>query len=355
VRPAFAEEIAVADLPTKPAEYEAVFEWEKVEGADRYLIEISETPDFLAIKASKKVRNTRYVWSGFKPGTYYWRVAGAASNGEVGEFSSTARFNATGLPVTDVMKDGVIIRKKAEPKMERAAIETKTENIIAEAPKALFEEKRFEAPVEMNMEKREISSSYLLTLGSGTTAWNLSGADNLKAKFSGTQPAFVHFQTEQKWSDEKSYLVDVNYSNIKWSVENTQNYPYQSDLRFNDYQAKLLVGSNRDRWSYGLSFENNALIKRKDLEEISIEPTMTVGPSFNLNRIFDRHRFVHSASLGAGNGLFSISSFHEYRFVYLDVGLKFSIGLRAEGRVLFVDRNTSTSWGAGLIFGFEKE
>jgi hypothetical protein len=349
---AYAQEVIIDNEPQKPADYEAVFEWEKVPGADRYVIEISETPDFLAINATKKVRNTRYIWSGFKPGTYYWRVAGATSDGEVGEFSVAARFTATELPVTDVMKDGVIIRKKVEAKIERAAIETKTEAIEAEAPKPLFQEKRFEAPVELNWDKREISSSYVLTVGAGSTSWNLTGASDVKAKFSGTQPAFLHFQTEQKWSDEKSYLVDLNYSNIKWSVSNAQTYPYQQDLRFTDYAAKVLFGSNHDRWSYGLSIENNPLVKRVGLEEIEINSVSSIGPSFNVNRAVDAHRFVHSGSLGAGNGMFSVSTFHEYRYVFFESGL--SLGLRFDARMIFNDRNTSSAWGAGLILGFEK-
>lgn len=79
---AIAEEVATVSVQ---------FEWEPIEGADSYLIQISPTPEFKTIVVEQKTHELGYAFQTKAPEnltTYYFRVAAINTVGDVGEFSS---------------------------------------------------------------------------------------------------------------------------------------------------------------------------------------------------------------------------------------------------------------------------
>ncbi len=94
-----------------PKHYSALFEWEEVSGADSYLIEISQRPDFRQIAVSKSTKKAKFRWRDFKLSKYYWRVA-ALAKGTTGLFSDVAAVDLTSIPVGAITPSGIVEAKK---------------------------------------------------------------------------------------------------------------------------------------------------------------------------------------------------------------------------------------------------
>jgi hypothetical protein len=116
-------EAQAADRPGRlPKKYSAEFQWEHVDGAESYVIEISETPDFRNLLSTKTVKKPSYKWHNFPLGKYYWRVAGQAQ-GEIGLFSEVAYADLTVIPqgpITPVTKE--VVEEHAKDLTEKIAL-----------------------------------------------------------------------------------------------------------------------------------------------------------------------------------------------------------------------------------------
>lgn len=341
----------------KSADYEAVFAWEPVTGADLYTIEISDTPDFRTPKISKTIKKTEFIWSKFSLGTYYWRVAAGSSKGRMGLFSEAAKVELDKLPENQADSDGVLIRKKKELVAPRAPVVTKTEEIFKEAPKPQFDESLFEAKTELaTKDQRELRDTYLIEATPVVTDWTLNGENELKAKLTGSNNSAFHFQTEQLLADQRSYLVDVFYAQYKWKAPDPIVYPFQNDQNFMDLRAQVLFGDYKSRLLRGAIIQTVPYIERKDFEKIEIKTALAVGPSVYATWIdSERAKSGHTLSLMAGSSaVFAISSQHSMRYLfYKGESSALSIGLRFQGDFIFFKRTFSSGWTGGISLGFE--
>lgn len=158
--------ISKAHAKDEAADFEAIFAWEKIEGADQYTIEISDKPDFRNPKVSKVVKKTIFTWSNFSLGTYYWRVAAGSSSGRMGVFSEAARVNLTSLPLTAAeSSDGVLIRKKTQLEKDRPEVRTDDQDIIKNVPAPVFNQDIFKKMLRLRPKNREISKSFICSSG----------------------------------------------------------------------------------------------------------------------------------------------------------------------------------------------
>ena len=74
--------VTVSELPA--------FKWDAVTGADRYEFELSADPGFNSTIQLVNTKNTRAALKLLVAnGTYYWRVRGVTSTGDVGAWSET--------------------------------------------------------------------------------------------------------------------------------------------------------------------------------------------------------------------------------------------------------------------------
>ena len=71
--------------------------WNKVQAADNYQLQISDDPGFSNLIFTRTVRNTQFKWDSARPGLFYWRIKAAAKNRPAGEFSSVGTIK-TSLP-----------------------------------------------------------------------------------------------------------------------------------------------------------------------------------------------------------------------------------------------------------------
>lgn len=85
---AFPSAHAAEPQPSHPVQIQ--FEWEKIEEAAAYDLQISDSPEFKTILLEKRVMETGYSYttSAEKTQELYFRVAAIRSNGETGEFSA---------------------------------------------------------------------------------------------------------------------------------------------------------------------------------------------------------------------------------------------------------------------------
>lgn len=355
-----ASEPETAKKSKKPSDYEAVFAWEKVDGADLYTIEISDSTDFRNPKLSKVVKKTEFTWSHFALGSYYWRVAAGSSNGRMGVFSEPAKVNLEKLPEGSASSDGVLIRKKLDPDAERPKVETKTEEIVKSAPKPQFDETRFKEDTKLaSDEQRDLVAHYLLEWSPVWTGWTLNGEDSLKAKLSGSSMGAVHFQTEQilgpKEKPSKTYFVDVFYAQYKWKASDDITYPFQDEQPFTDLRVQVLFGDNKSGMLRGAIVQTIPLVERQDLEKIQIRSAMTFGPSvYWYGNLSERWKSGHQLSVMAGNNIFALSNQNHFRYqVYKGESSALSLGFRVQEDLVFYRRSFSSGWAAGLTLGFE--
>jgi hypothetical protein len=347
---------ARAESKKSEADYEAVFAWEPVDGADVYTIEISDTSDFRAPKLSKVLKKTEFIWSQFPLGTYFWRVAAGSSKGRMGVFSEPAIVQLDKLPESSSNNDGVLIRKKMKLEKNREPVETKTEVILKDVPKPQFDEKVFEKDVKLvSDDQRQLKDTYVFEWSPLMTTWTLNGADQLKAKLSGSSMGSGRFQTEQLLSKEKSYMVDVFYAQYKWKPSDLTTYPFQEEQSYTDGRMQILFGNSKSGLLRGGIVQMVPYIERKEDEKIEIKTALTVGPSIIYNWTHSE-RFLsgHSVSMMAGSQIFGFSTQNTFRYLYYKgESSALSVGFRLQADVVFYQRSFSNGWGAGLTLGFE--
>lgn len=350
--------ISSAQANPSSSDYEAVFAWDAIEGADQYTIEISDSRDFRNPRVSQVVRKTKFIWSQFSLGTYYWRVAAGSSKGRMGLFSEAAKVNLTNLPSTSsTTADGVLIRKKERLERNREAINTDDQNIIQNAPKPVFnQDEIFKKDVELiSEENRNLKETYLLEWTPLATSWTLNGEDDLKVNLSGNTTGSGHLQTEQIISSEKSYFVDVFYAQYKWKAKDISNYPLQEDQGQTDVRLQILFGNNKSGVLRGGLIQTVPVVERKDLEKIQIKNLLTLGPSAYFSwKESGRWRGGNTLSVLAGSSVFAVTNQNHLRYqFYQGEGTGLSVGLRLQVDGIFHQRSFSTGWGAGLSLGLD--
>ena len=77
----------LAPAPVAPSE--VVFEWDAIEGAEGYRLEISDTKEFTKVLQSHDVESLEKIISLSPNKKFYWRVAGKNFLGDLGEWSET--------------------------------------------------------------------------------------------------------------------------------------------------------------------------------------------------------------------------------------------------------------------------
>ncbi|MFN7453197.1 MAG: hypothetical protein ACK5RO_00920, partial [Pseudobdellovibrionaceae bacterium] len=241
--------------PVKESDFEAIFEWENVDKADHYIIEVSADPLFQNTLVREKVKRTEYVWKEFRLGTYYWRVAAGSKTGRLGLFSEPQKIAFTELPQEESFADGVILRKRKDPAPPRADVDTSDQKVFQDLPQKSFDEKRFEKdPPIPFAEYRELKSRTLFEVGQSQFNYALEGESDLSAKVAVKDAPTFRLFHEQLWKEQRTWAVDVAYSPQTWKEKDPILSPFQPDLQWNETSVQLLTGQAKDDWLYGFIY-----------------------------------------------------------------------------------------------------
>jgi hypothetical protein len=348
-----------ANADTAESGYEAVFDWEPVEGADQYVIEISDTADFRTPRVSQTVKKTEFIWSDFPLGTYYWRVAAGTHRGRLGVFSEPAKVSLAQIPDSDSpsSSDGVVIRKKIEKEIDkdRAKVDTSDQEILKNVPAPIFDESRFAKKTEIvSEEARQLKDTYVYGWTPNSAGWDLQNND-LKGKYSGTSLGSFLFQTEQKLSPEKSYFLNFNYEQAKWQAGDAEQMPFQKDVNYTRAEADVWFGDNQSGWLRGGTVATVPVIKRAGNESATLDNQLAAGVSGY--HLWGQDRWKNGTGLSAliGSGIFVFSNQNQFKYeFYRGDFTKLFVGADANLTAYFHGSDFNFGWSAGLMFGFEK-
>lgn len=255
-----------------------VFEWDAVEGANQYIIEISSDPEFKTPEVVETLKKTSYVWKKYDPKKkYYWRVASGNSSGRMGLFSDP-------VPLE-------VIVERTEPKKSD---ELKPEPAKEAANKAQENKKSAETPAPPAEEVRPLEgplyaehTRWRAAYTPGFKVASIGGDSNSKIELSGSVPMAFDFQYRTDAVDERMYFTHVYLSVQKWKSKDTTGSVQQPDLNFTESFFSFRTADSDSTLQYGLtghlSFHaarSGNFISNESLTFLGVEVAKAFSPAF---------------------------------------------------------------------------
>lgn len=251
--------LLIAEAQAAKANQEIVFEWESVQGADYYIIEISSDPDFRYPEVIENVNKTRYVWKKYdNKKKYYWRVASANSRGRMGLFSEASelkpQFKTKSAESTSV------------PFVEKPAARA-AEIITAEPVR----------PVEI-IKPQFVPSGWGIAWAPSYKVIKHSGDENSKIQLSGVVPLSVLLEYKTPLIGEKYfYHARLFASSQLWKPNPVSEFPFQENLNIPEIQFDVMRGETASVSRIGLTFHQSFIPARKTDESITSKLQSVLG------------------------------------------------------------------------------
>jgi hypothetical protein len=240
--------------------WEAHFEWEKVDGADQYVIEISETADFRSPLVNKVLRKNEFTWTSAKTKKYYWRVAAQSSQGRLGLFTDP---------------EVVEFTKPAEPvATTKAATETSPSALVpVQAPAPAVESQN---PSLSDGSSRSepvapfFKNGLLWTWRPSLTSANLR-AEDFDVALSGGHMLGLAVENNGEWSWR------LQYDQVKYSADPPEEFPTQPDLTLSTAAFELRRRGEESSLSWGALVKTDSWFERKGAQEIGLKNDLRAG------------------------------------------------------------------------------
>lgn len=218
------------------------FNWGKVPGAKRYLLQVSATPKFENKLLEVRVSETRALVELPKAPEYYWRVAGVDADGDLGNFSGVTRMDAN--------------RALAEI----AATVAAEEKIRAEQE----EERRIAALPPPTI----AFSSFSMAYGGG---WALQRGSSGVASIEGNGFAWNSLKAGAQFTRGNSKLdLVLGYQPWKYLSQDPEIADFQPTLSAYRLEASALFGKSTSPWYGGLRYRREGELQRTGAETVSI-------------------------------------------------------------------------------------
>lgn len=275
-------------LPVAYAEdqenFETEFTWESVGGADHYVIEISATPDFRQPVLVKTTYRPRFLWEGFVPDTYYWRVAAGTVSGRLGVFSEPARVDLSAEESIAQKHPTAPARAPASsppPPAPKARVSTPPPATPA-APTVTPLPAPTAAPNEPEAPPARTPAALLAApprrarlIAWQPTALGLTRqvAGDFNARVQGFAVASGRVEVPWRVGANADWLLSVAALRARLEPEGA---PGQSALNWQDAHARLLRFTSA--WGFGLSTKAGLGLKRASAAELGVESRIGAGP-----------------------------------------------------------------------------
>lgn len=344
--------------------FEAVFSWQPVKGADLYVIEISESPDFRSPVVSKRVSRTEFVWKDFAGKNYFWRVAAGSRSGRMGVFSEPSPLSQeggveirakveepVGAPVSDV-------EAKNEPSNKIAAAEppfpakplastgskVKNEQSPEEQAKGAdvtgASEPTTNTPVERKIEPRR--RRIFWRGGFGTL--NAKESRTVTADLSGMKLASVAFEQDMLVQETSWWTLTVKYSRAKFTPESKAEYPFQDDITTQQGEVLWTSAYTDSPWGWGLSVAMLPKIQRESFEEVSASNAIFGGAHIRGRWNFSIGEYQLDLGVLGGEGF----GYHtSHRLLFKPISDRILLGVSAENSYIL-----RGSYNTMIIDGF---
>ena len=279
--------------------YDVDFEWEEIDGADQYVIELDRKGDFRKPFLTKNVRKPGFTWEGAQLGTYYWRVAAGTSQGRMGVFSEPTKVALTFDPKnqkTDQMQ-GVVVRKRQGPGPNLAPAPP-----IDPAPQApALPEVEITIPAQVQAYGRVLWGvvyDYQRHTDGNSTTGTFSGFSPLHLR------GFYHHPFETKQTLDVAFELDQ----VTWKAAQKEFLPLQANQEALEFKVDVLTGRTSTLLSYGLQVQKRSKMLRTGTETVALSPQWSIGPAvlwrFPLLPDYD---IRHIVGLGFGEGGFALN------------------------------------------------
>lgn len=268
-------------------DYQALFEWEPVERADRYVIEISETSDFRKPIVTETLHKSDYLWKHIRLKTIYWRVAAGNHRGQMGIFSEAQEVN-----LADVHSENVTVSviEKPKPAEEKPAV-TKSLEKPAEPP----------PPVTPPKTKEPLKSHYRAEWRPSYVNLNSSASSNVTAKLQGANLAVLGFHADQVVNENHVLRIDAEFAAAKFKPQPQDAYPNQAAISWPDIHLSGIYYTSDRHWGVGGMIETVPVFSRQDSYSIKAQTGIETGPSAEYWRKFEHLEYYASLSALVGN------------------------------------------------------
>lgn len=244
--------------------------WEKVSGADFYIVEISSTADFTSPVLIQEVQKNQFIWTNFEKKKYYWRVAGGSMDGRMGLFSKIQELDLTNY---------IFIAPKPIPQKPKIIESPKAvEAVKQEEAKPIIEEKKIETVVEKPKLLSPLPTYWDFKYSMG---WNITSGkikEGPEYNLTGLEPMNMSF--------EYGHSVNAKRAIVNFSIRSSEWEP-KSNLTFQD---KLSTQKIYSHWVYcfnDLFCPGVQLYSEPEIEQLSFE-------SVEVNQVLVGGLLIHS-------------------------------------------------------------
>lgn len=268
-----------------------VFEWESVEGANLYIIEISSDPEFKSPEVVETLKKTTYVWKKYDPKkNFFWRVASGNSNGRMGLFSDPVplevvveKFSDTAEPEKEKVSEPVISEAENKSADRDTKGDVQADAVVPGIPTAT------EAPA-LIIEETAYSdhARWHLAYAPSFKSASIGGDQNTKVDLNGTVPIAIDFQMRTSEENERIYFTNFYFSSQKWKPKEATGTLQQPDLNLTESFFSLRTGTKDSTWQYGigghLSFHgqrDGLFISNQNLTFLGVEVAKVFTSSFS--------------------------------------------------------------------------
>ncbi len=263
--------------------FEAIFSWEKVEGADLYLIEISETPDFRHTVVSRKLAKPEFLWTDYKKRPYYWRVAAGSLAGRMGVFSEP-----------ELVTTSVEIRRVVPVPPAPVVTEVPSAPKVMEPP-----------PVAVKLHE----GRGLRVLAKPSVGLLQARAKRgVRAELSGIKLMSFAMEKDFLVSPEGWWNVDAQYSRSTFKPESKSDYPFQRDVVLQSASLAATHMRSSSVWGFGFSLSWLPEISRAGFEEIEAREKTAFGVHARSVWNLDKVEYQVDIHAKAGEGLYGLST-----------------------------------------------
>jgi len=233
-----------------------ILSWSTVDGADHYILEISETPDFINPIIETKVKNPEFAWDSFKERNYFWRVAAGTDDGQMGVFSEVGAFDVRELKTLslDQMISGV---RYVEPKPKPHAKPNPT-------PTPTPSPTPTPAPSPTPKSEVKVDQRHSVRL-SGTYGFvNQKNANVDQISFRGDMG--LNLEYAFKWAgDQAVWQILAGYQTMTWQPESGSTESIQEKLKTKIFKLELRPIAEK---GITLTVDQRPLLRRTGLEQL---------------------------------------------------------------------------------------
>lgn len=319
--------------------FEAVFSWEAVKGAKRYILEISATPDFRKPLVAKELPGTDYTWKNIRRGKYYWRVAGGSSR-RLGLFSEPAEIL---IDIATVKQQAAGVQVKISESNFQASQAAAPQNSISKEAKT--------NPSDATNESTSPSSSrrYLFLIRTGYGVMEATTISSVKANLSGYKPVSIEMQTDLSTNPGTEWMLGLSYMQNKFKPTSASEYPFQNELTMQQGRARITRRKDEKHSGFGMSAVWAPKVKRKADEAIELEHRTVLAPHFGLSY---GDRLIYNLEMGPAIGSSSYGALLDQRIIY-KVSEDWRLGFETETLYLLEGSYHTLLFDGYLLLGYE--